>query len=435
MIRDAIVVGAGLSGLVCAQRLVAAGASVIVLEARDRVGGRLFSGRLAGSIVDLGGQWMSSGQPRLLALAQKLQLASFAEPQGGRSLLVEPRGGWFAQLARAYVQRRAQRQIMKQASAIPLGAPADAIDAAALDGKSVEDFLAQSIRNPIVRDRIALHADLVFAADSSSLSLLHYLATLNVTGGFGARAPELPGGGREHRFSHGAQALAERLSDGLEEIIQFDQQVLAIEDFGTAVSARTPTGSHLARRLVLALPPAMARGIDVALSPGLRRFADAARTGAVVKCYLAYDRPFWRDQGRSGQCYQPRGMVRATVEATAPDGAPALLAFVVGPSALAWGQREVSDRRAELLAHLVEQFGAAAATPIDVVEYDWGSDPWSGGCVASQPVGAISAGAQWRQPHGRIHLAGTESAVQWPGYMDGAIEAGERAAAEVLAQS
>lgn len=425
MIHDAIVVGAGLSGLVCARRLAAAGADVRVLEARDRVGGRLHTGALAGQVIDLGGQWITSGQPRVLALAAELGATTFRHDRSGRAQFAADPPGLFTQLAAAIATWRAIRRI-RRASRAP---------SSTLDQQTLADWLAKTIRNPLARDRIALHAELVFAASPTDLSLLEYLSRLAATGDFAPRGPELPGGGREHRFTDGAQTLALRIAEALEDRITLGAPIVAVEDAGDHVVARTATAAHSARRLVLAVPPALARSIEVELAPSARALAAASRMGPVVKCFVAYDRAFWRDDGASGELYQRRGTVRATVELITPGGGPALLAFVVGKSAIGWAARDLAARRAEVIATLVEAFGPAAATPRDYVDVDWGADPWSAGCVATVPPGVLSAGAQWRAVHGRIHLAGTESATRWPGYMEGAIEAGERAADEVLVSS
>ena len=428
MIHDAIVVGAGLSGLVCARRLAAAGADVIVVEARDRVGGRLHTGRLAGDVIDLGGQWISSGQPRVVALAVELGATTFRHVRDGRVHLVEAKRGLFAQIVTAIATLRAVRRIRRTSHRLSPGAATDK-----LDELTVEDWLARTITNRVVRDRITLHAELVFAASPADLSLLHYLSRLAATGDFAPAGPDLPGGGREHRFADGAQTLALRIADQLHDRIRLGEPILAIDDTGDHVVARSNLHSHRARRLVLAIPPVLARSIAVDLAPAARALADATHMGPVVKCFVAYDRAFWRDDGSSGEIYQARGTVRATVELIMPGGIPALLAFVVGSAAAGWASRDPVARRAEILATLVEHFGPAAASPIDYVDVDWGADPWSAGCVAGVGPGVLSAGARWREPHGRIHLAGTESAIAWPGYMEGAIEAGERAADEVLA--
>lgn len=455
MIRDAVIVGAGLSGLICARRLRDAGLDAIVLEARQRAGGRLCTGRVGGAAIDLGGQWLSVGQPRLLALAGALGVASAPQPRIGRAVLDDGRAlGGFAQLGAALAQWRAVRRIERMARAIPPGAPASAPAAGELDARTVDRWLATAIRHPVARERIAMHAELVLAADLASVSLLDYLARLGTTGGFGPRGPDLPGGGRDHRFVGGAQRLALRLADGLAEAIHLGTPVRSIEldddaaaggaiaggalaggalAGGAGVTVHTATGSHRARRAILALPPRLAAPLAPSLPAPIRDLAGALRPGGVVKCFAAYDRAFWRDAGLSGEAYCPRGTVRAVVDATPPGGPPVLLAFVVGPAAAVWHRRDAASRRGEVLDTLAALFSDAARTPLDYTEADWATDPWSAGCVASTPPGSLGAGAVWRGPHGPIHLAGTESAVRWPGYMEGAIEAGERAAAEVIA--
>jgi monoamine oxidase len=453
MIHDAIVVGAGLSGLVCAHRLVAAGVDAIVVEARPRVGGRLWNGTLGDAVVDLGGQWLSVDQPRLLALATELGVTSAPQPRTGRAVVADGGrpDGLFAQLATAIAQWRAARRIGRMMRAIPPDAPAVAPNAAALDAVALGPWLAGTIGNPVARERIAMHAELVFAADPAGLSLLGYLARLGATGGFSPRGPDLPGGGRDHRFVGGAQTLTLRLADRLGAAVQLDAPVLAIErdrraapgappvpgvrdDGGGALAVRGPAGSCFARHVVLAVPPSLAVRIAPILPEPLRRLGAAIQAGSVVKCFAAYRRAFWRDAGLSGEAYRTSGTVRAVVDATPPGSAtPVLLGFVVGAAAAAWHARDPLDRRREVLDTLGELFGDPARDPLDYLEADWAAEPWSAGCVAGTPPGALAPGAVWRGSHDGIHLAGAEAAVRWPGYMEGAIEAGERAAGEVIA--
>lgn len=434
MTHDVVVVGAGLSGLVCARRLVDAGLDAVVVEARSRVGGRLWSGRVGDAVVDLGGQWLSVDQPRLLALAAALGVRSTPQRRAGRAVLDDDRPGLFAQLAAAVAQRRAMRRIGRMIRAIPPGAPAGAPGAAELDAIALGPWLAGTIGNAVARERIAMHAELVFAAELDALSLLGYLARLGTTGGFSPAGPDLPGGGRDHCFDGGAQALAVALAGGLGDAVHLDTPVVAVERDGGSLVVRGAAARRAARRVVLAVPPSLAIRITRAVPEPARRLAAATRRGAVVKCFAAYDRAFWRDAGLSGEAYRPRGTVRAVVDATPPGCAtPVLVAFIVGAAAEQWARRDPLDRRREVLDTFAAVFGDPARQPLDYLEADWAIDPWSAGCVASTPPGALAGGAIWRGAHGGVHLAGAEAAVRWPGYMEGAIEAGERAADEILA--
>ncbi|HEY0189918.1 MAG TPA: NAD(P)/FAD-dependent oxidoreductase [Kofleriaceae bacterium] len=439
LIRNAVVIGAGLSGLVCARRLVAAGLEPLVLEARQRVGGRLWTGRVAGAVVDLGGQWLSVDQPRLLALAGELGVASVPQPRAGEAVLRDAEG-LFAQLGAAWAQWRAMRRIERRMRAVPIAAPQTARGAAALDAVTVGDWLAGTIAHPVARARLAMHAELVFASDLAGLSLLGYLARMAATGGFAPRGPQLPGGGRDHRFVGGAQQLASAIAGELGERVVLGAPVTAVRAepalAGAGVVVATADARYAARHVILAVPPRLA----VALAPGLpaevRALGAAMRRGGVVKCFAAYATAFWRDAGLSGEAYRPSGTVRAVVDATPPDGAAGvLLAFVVGDAAEGWRVRDPDERRGAVLAALTELFGDAAGAPLDYLEMDWAAEPWTDGCVAGTPPGALTAGAAWRGAFGRLHLAGAEAAIRWPGYMEGAIEAGERAADAVIASS
>jgi monoamine oxidase len=406
-VLDAIVVGAGLSGLVCARRLVSGGAKIAVLEARDRVGGRLHTGRVGGALVDLGGQWMTAGQPRLTALATELGVVVEQHARDGKAIIADD-GGLLAAFAQWRAMRGIERRMKRHADPIA-------------DDVSLAEYLAREVANPTARARIAMHADLVFASDPSALSLVYYLQTMRATSGFRPQAKD------EYRFVGGAHLLAQRLGEQLGDRVHVNEPVTAIVQSTKSITV----DSYEAKHAVLAIPPPLVRTIACELPPSARAHVQAAFGGPVVKCFAAYERPYWRERGLSGESFYPTGAVRATVELVDRRGGPAvLLGFVVGVEAARWPSRPPDERRAEVLAAFTRLAGAA---PLDYLECDWGSETWSAGCVPGLPPGALSAGARWRQPYHRLHIAGTESAEHWPGYMEGAIEAGERAASEVLA--
>lgn len=427
-VHDAIVVGAGLSGLTCARRLADAGRDVVVVEASERVGGRLHSGVVGGAVVDLGGQWLSVSQPRLLALARELGVASVPQPRAGRAIFDDAgRGhGFVARAGTLFSQLWAVHRIGRRIAAVTRDPAAHA----ALDQVRLATWLDSHVGNAVARDRLAMHAELVLAADLADVSLLAYLARLGATGGFSPRGPDLPGGGRDHRFVGGAAQLADRLAAGLD--VRLASPVLAIAAHSVRspdTVVRLPDGELHARDVVLALPPALAARIASPLPAEVRAAAHPQR-GAVIKVFAAYATPFWRAAGLSGEAYRPRGTLRAVVDASPPDGSVGvLLGFIVGPHAEAWHTRDPHARRAEVLAAFAELFDAPP--PIDYLEADWATAPFAAGCVAVTPPGAFPGA--WRGSFGHLHLAGTETATHWPGYMEGAIAAGDRAAAAILA--
>jgi monoamine oxidase len=393
-VSDVIVVGAGLSGLVCARRLVERGVSVRVVEARDRVGGRLHSVPFAGEVIDLGGHIMTATQDRLAAFAEELGVESAIASREGKPRY--PRGGLWAAFATWRAVRRIERL---RARRVDEGRRVDT--ARDIDGRRVDmtlaDYLAARVRHPVARERIAMHAALTLAAEPDEIDFVAYLDRLARTGGFAPDGPELPGGGRERYFPGGAQQLATRLADGL--------------DIHLSTKSRS-LGDLDAKRIVLAIPPIAMRDFIS------NDFIANTHVGSVVKVFIAFDTAYWRARGWSGEIYRPRGTVRATIAHGA-----ILTAFVVGREAARWGDRDPAERRADVLATIAGEFGPRE--PIDYREADW--TPF-GGCVAStRPFVPVS-----REPHGHVHLAGTETASIWPGYMEGAIESGERAATEVL---
>ncbi|HUY79415.1 MAG TPA: FAD-dependent oxidoreductase, partial [Ktedonobacterales bacterium] len=193
-----------------------------------------------------------------------------------------------------------------------------------------------------------------------------------------------------------------------------------------------------AQRAIIALPPTLAGRLHYRPAlPGLRdQLTQRMPMGTVIKVQCLYPTPFWRAAGLTGQASSDSGAVRVTFDNTPPGGAPGiLLGFIEGDEGRAWGQRSAAERRAATLECLVRYFGPQAAHPTEYVEQSWAEEEYTRGCYAGyMPPGVWSQyGSALRAPIGRLHWAGTETATAWNGYMDGAIQSGERAAAEALA--
>ena len=194
-----------------------------------------------------------------------------------------------------------------------------------------------------------------------------------------------------------------------------------------------------AQRAIVAVPPAIATGIefDPPLPEQRQRLAEQLRPGALTKCVALYAQPFWRGNSLSGESVTDAGPVTLTFDCSPRDGSSGvMLGFVGGPEAREMATMEPRERRAAVLGCFERLFGPQAAQPLDYAEQAWAGEEWSGGGPTSNfgPGGWTECGSALREPAGRIHWAGTETATVWSGYMEGALQAGDRVAAEVLSQ-
>lgn len=444
---DVVVVGAGIAGLIAARDLVAAGNDLVVLEARDRVGGRVLNHSLSdGSTVELGGQWIGPTQLRMVKLAAELGLETFPTYNTGDHLL---RFGDRQGRYRGTIPRlgplvladmgQAQARFDRLARRIPLEVPWAADRADELDGQTFETWIRRNARTAKARQLLRLYAEAVFAAEASDFSLLHALFYTHSGGGVDALAGT-HGGAQQDRFVGGSQLVPIRLAEQLGDRVRLGVPVRRIDQRGDGVTVSGDSLAVTARRVVVAVPPSLAGRIvyDPPL-PGVRdQLTQRAPAGSVIKCHAVYDRPFWRDAGLTGQAAGDRGPVKIVFDNSPPDGSPGvLLAFLEGAAARHLHRADPDDRRAAVVGSLVEFFGPRAADPAEYVDLDWSDEEWTRGCYgAFFPPGVWTQyGRALRAPVGRIHWAGAETATVWAGYMDGAVQSGERAAAEVLSVS
>lgn len=442
---DVVVVGAGLSGLSCARALSDRGARVTVLEARDRVGGRTLSRRIGGATFDLGGQWLGAHQPRLAALAAELGVKTFRTYDTGKKVLdaagrtrlysgTIPSLSPWALIDLQQALFRADRLARGVTPASPLAGKG----AAERDGQSLGEWMRGAMHTEVAREVFATAIRVVFGAEPDELSLLWVLRYSAAAGNL-MRLVEIPDGAQERRFVEGAQTLSVRLAERLGEDVVLNAPVRAIEDTGKGVIVTSDRGRFEARFAVMAVPPALAGRI--AFSPPLPAPRDQLLQrfpmGATVKVLALYERAFWREKGLSGEAVFTRGPVSVVFDNTSDDGAtPCLLAFVVGDPARRWSQTPEAARRASVLDAFTAAFGPEARRPVEFVEQDWSAEPWTRGCpTASVGPGVLrGAGGLLRAAVGAVHWAGTETADEWTGYLEGAIEAGQRAAAEVMSR-
>lgn len=442
--HDVIVVGAGISGLTAAWRLALAGKRVKVLEANARVGGRTLNHRFAsGDVVEVGGQWVGPTQTRILALLDELNLQTFPLWNQGDNLTffgnqLKPYRGTIPRLAPHVLLdiAHAQWRLDRLARQIPLNNPATHPKADHWDQLTFAHWIERHLHTDHGRQVFHLLSGAVFAANARELSFLHVLFYIKS----GTNLDTLLGvtnGAQQDRIVGGSQRISEVLAQRLGDAVHLEQPVREWRQHGDQVELITDKGSHQARRVIMAIPPTMLLRItQTPLLPGWRdQLLQRQPQGAVIKCMAHYTTPFWRDRGLSGQVTSAHGPLRLTFDnslADSPRGV--LMGFIEGDEARHWSAQDPGLRRTAVLECLARYFGAQALQPIDYIDKSWMDEPFARGCYAAlNPPGVWTNGAaRLREPIGRVHIAGTETATRWMGYFDGAVQAAERAADEIL---
>jgi monoamine oxidase len=440
---------------VAAREVARAGRSVAVVEARERVGGRMWDRAIAGGeVVDLGAEFIGPTQHRIRALVDELGIETFPAYNQGRNVYVAggrrtlyadtgPTGNAPPDPALLVDLLLAIPQLNSQSRRVPVAAPWEAPKAASLDGESLEAWLRRhstGAKRFMDLTRCATRA--IFGAEPRELSMLFVLFYIAASGdentpGTFERNFNTRNGAQQDRIAGGTQQIAERVAQQLGRRVIRRSPVRRIVMTPDHVDVISDRYVNRAKQVIVALPPVLAGRIqyEPALPPLRDGLTQRLAQGHLIKVQAVYERPFWRGDGLNGASISDAGPCNVTFDSSPRAGEPgALLGFVGGDEARAFTRLAPDERRRAALGSFARAFGSRALAPIDYVETDWAAEQFTRGCpVGIAPPGLLTTyGRALREPVERLHWAGTESSTYWNGYMDGAVRSGERAAREAL---
>jgi monoamine oxidase len=442
---DVLVVGAGLSGLTAARRLIRSGLKVLVLEAQDRVGGRTWSRALEGNtFIDIGGQWIGKGHDSMYRLAKEAGIATFPTYTSGRNLWLRngkirtykgetPPIGLFGLLRLG----KALRKFEKMTELLDPLQPWNAVKAREYDRISLGEWMDQNIGNKPSLQLMKRLAEGELCTSTYEVSLLQAAAAARSTGSF-QQAESVEDGALQDRLQGGAQGICQFLYDQIPSSVRLNCPVDFIRQDKDGVTAGNKELSYRAQKVIITAPLPVVKNIT--FTPALpfekQMLINHMEMGKVIKCHAVYETPFWREKGLSGASFSPDEIVDLSVDNSTPGSSRGILASLIHADRAEYLMAMTAGKRRDyILTTYANRFGKQALSPIDYHDYSYTSNPWIGGAYTGFFKEGIYSeyGSHLATPCGNLHWAGTETSPYFKGFMEGAVLSGERVAEEILA--
>jgi monoamine oxidase len=451
---DVAIIGGGLSGLSTAKDLAAANKSFIILEARDRVGGRVLNANILGKgVQELGGEYVGPTQNRVLALAAKLGLPTYKTYIAGNSTFyrngtvrhyrdnlggIPPVGmDSLVELANFMVD------INTLASKVDLESPWNTPNATALDSMTLETYVNARLSTSDSRALLDVAIPAILSTELNEPSLLYSLWCIAAAGdetgpGTINRLIGVDGGAQDSRVHGGTQLLATLLAERLgSENIHLNTPVRKVQLKKSHYLVSSDEFTVSARHVVLAMSPPLINRItfDPPLPANRDQLNQRMPMGALGKAIAIFPDAWWRDEGLNGAGVSDTGAIRVTYDNSPADGSfGAIMGFIEADEMRKLDSASEDEVKRQVKQSFANLFGSRVETATDVLVQRWDLEEFSrGGPSAFMPPGVLTQyGSYLRAPVGRIHFAGTETSLRWIGYIDGAISSGERVAREIL---
>ncbi|KAE8330550.1 hypothetical protein BDV39DRAFT_28407 [Aspergillus sergii] len=459
---DVVVIGAGLSGLRAALGVQAAGLSYAVVEAIDRVGGKTLtvpSKKSGPGVNDVGAAWINdTTQSEIYKLVQKYGLQVETQAIPGHDIFQSPEGCVLfkhGELPVSEEDKAALAQVLAHfnelVSNVNLDDPGSGPNAKELDSVSLQEYCIRTFQSELIAGLFDTIIQSLIGVEAKDVSLLAFLISLKASTGFEAVTSDGKDGGQQLRVRQGNQTISQNMAKELKPgSIHLSSPVTEIKQDPATGSCTVHTANNItfhAKKVILSVATPLYNRItfDPPLPEYKQLLVKENKLGYYSKIIFVFDKPFWRTAGLTGAIQSQTGPFTFTMDNSFPDDEQwSIACFTVGRRGREWSQLSQEERRRtawEQLRSALENTDLPSgekikvSEPINVLEYEWTKqDFFLGGPEPGSPPGVISRVGKdaVRRPFGSVHFVGTETALHWKGYMEGAVRSGDRGAQEVV---